>query len=56
MVATPESVFLAREMIAPNDPDNLIGVPSAGHLDIIVGKNAMEQVWKPAMEWLLERQ
>ena len=56
VVATPESVFLAREMIAPNDPDNLIGVPSAGHLDIIVGKNAMEQVWKPAVEWLLERQ
>jgi len=52
LIATPESIFLAREIISPNDPYNLISVPSAGHIDLIVGKNAPEQVWKPAIEWL----
>jgi pimeloyl-ACP methyl ester carboxylesterase len=52
MIATPDSVFLAREIIAPNDPYNLVSVPSAGHIDLIVGKNSLEQVWKPAVEWL----
>ncbi|MDA3897405.1 MAG: alpha/beta fold hydrolase [Desulfobacteraceae bacterium] len=56
LIATPESVFLAREIISPKDPYNLIGVPSAGHIDLIVGKNAFEQVWKPAMEWLKDQQ
>ncbi len=56
LIATPESVFLAREVISPNDPYNLIGVPSAGHIDLIVGKNAFKQVWKPAMQWLKDQQ
>ena len=55
VIATPESVFLAREIIAPNNPYNLIGVPSAGHIDLIVGKNASGHVWKPALEWLKDR-
>jgi pimeloyl-ACP methyl ester carboxylesterase len=52
MIATPESVFLARETIFPDDPDNLVGVPAAGHIDLILGKNAFEKVWKPSLEWL----
>ena len=52
MVATPESVFLVREVISPMDPYNLIGVPGAGHVDIIVGKHALENVWQPAAKWL----
>jgi pimeloyl-ACP methyl ester carboxylesterase len=52
MIATPDSVFLAREIISPNDPHNLVPVPSAGHIDLIVGKNAIEQVWMPTVEWL----
>lgn len=51
-LATPESVFLARETIAPQDPENLVTVPSAGHIDLILGKNANETVWRPAAEWL----
>ena len=52
MIATPDSVFLAREIISPKDPHNLLSVPSAGHIDLIVGKNAFQQVWQPALEWL----
>ena len=52
MIATPESVYLARETISPGDPDNLVGVPAAGHIDLILGKNAFENVWKPSLEWL----
>jgi len=52
MIATPESVFLARETISPDEPDNLVGVPTAGHLDLVMGKNAFENVWKPSLEWL----
>ncbi|MFZ5570937.1 MAG: alpha/beta fold hydrolase [Thermodesulfobacteriota bacterium] len=52
MIATAESVFLARETISPGDPDNLIGVPAAGHIDLVLGKNAFEKVWKPSLEWL----
>ncbi|PIP41405.1 MAG: hypothetical protein COX19_03635 [Desulfobacterales bacterium CG23_combo_of_CG06-09_8_20_14_all_51_8] len=55
IIATPESVFLAREIISPNDPYNLVGVPNTGHVDLVVGKNAFEQVWKPALEWLKDR-
>lgn len=55
LVATPESVFLAREIISPNDPHNLIAATSAGHIDLIVGKNALEQVWKPTLEWLKDK-
>ncbi|RJP93848.1 MAG: alpha/beta fold hydrolase [Desulfobacteraceae bacterium] len=55
LIATPESVFLAREVISPYDPLNLVGVPSAGHVDLIVGKNACEKVWQPSAEWLLEK-
>lgn len=54
LIATPESVFLAREVIAPNDPDNLVAVPT-GHIDLVVGKIAAEQVWRPALEWLKEK-
>jgi pimeloyl-ACP methyl ester carboxylesterase len=52
MIATPDSVFLAREVISPNDPHNLISVHSAGHIDVIVGKNSPQQVWRPTLEWL----
>jgi pimeloyl-ACP methyl ester carboxylesterase len=54
LIATPESVFLAREIISPNDPNNLIPVPNAGHVDLVVGKNSFENVWKPSLEWLKE--
>jgi len=54
LIATPESVFLAREVISPADPDNLVASP-AGHIDLIVGKNAMEKVWKPTLEWLKDK-
>ncbi|MBA4366958.1 MAG: hypothetical protein C0403_04895 [Desulfobacterium sp.] len=52
LIATPESIFLAREVISPFDVNNLIGIPHAGHIDLIVGKNAMDTVWKPALNWL----
>ncbi|MDA8404432.1 MAG: alpha/beta fold hydrolase [Desulfobacteraceae bacterium] len=55
LIATPESVFLAREVISPHDPENLVGVQSTGHVDLIVGKNAFEQVWRPSLAWLLEK-
>ncbi|MFZ2632214.1 MAG: alpha/beta fold hydrolase [Desulfosalsimonadaceae bacterium] len=55
LIATPESVFLAREVIAPHDPYNLVGIPSAGHVDLVVGKNASEKLWRPSTEWLLNR-
>lgn len=56
LIATPESVFLAREMISPHDPENLIGVSTAGHIDLIVGKNAPDQVWQPTLQWLKAQQ
>jgi len=52
LIATPESVFLAREVIAPHEPQNLVGVPSTGHVDLIVGKNACDRVWRPSLAWL----
>jgi len=55
LIATPESVFLAREVIAPHDPYNLVGIPSTGHVDLVVGKNASEKLWRPCTEWLLNR-
>lgn len=55
LIATPESVFLAREVIAPHEPENLVGVQSAGHVDLMVGKNAPERVWRPSLAWLLEK-
>ncbi len=56
VIATPESVFLAREIISPHDPNNLIGVSIAGHTDLIVGNKAMETVWQPTVKWLKERE
>jgi len=55
LIATPESVFLAREVIAPHEPENLVGVLSAGHVDLVVGKNASERVWRPSLAWLMEK-
>jgi len=55
LIATPDSIFLAREVIAPDDPDNLVRSNIAGHIDIIVGNNACEQVWKPTAEWLKDK-
>lgn len=52
MIAPPDSIYLAHEIITPEQKDNLITVPSAGHIDLIVGNNAMENVWKPSLEWL----
>jgi pimeloyl-ACP methyl ester carboxylesterase len=54
LIATPESVFLAREVISPTDPHNLVA-STAGHIDLIVGKNAVEHVWKPTLEWLKDK-
>jgi len=55
VIATPESVFLAREIISPKDPNNLVAVPTAGHIDLIVGTLSYENVWKPTLEWLKEK-
>ncbi len=55
VIASPDSVFLAHEIISPGTPGNMIEVPSAGHVDIIVGRNSMDKVWKPALEWLKEK-
>ena len=54
LIATPESVFLAREVISPRDPHNLVGSP-AGHVDLLLGKTAPADVWKPTLEWLKEK-
>ncbi len=52
IIASPDSIYLAHEIISPRIPDNMIEVPSAGHVDLIVGKNSMEKVWTPACNWL----
>jgi len=52
VIAPPDSIYLAHEIISPGASDNLVPVPSAGHLDMIVGKNSKNKVWIPAMEWL----
>ena len=51
VLAPPDSVFLAHEIISPDSP-NIIKVPSAGHLDLIVGCNSQKYLWIPAVEWL----
>jgi len=51
VLAPPDSVFLAHEIISPHSP-NLIKVPSAGHLDLIVGLNSRHYLWLPIVEWL----
>lgn len=55
VIAPPDTVLLAHEIISPDDLDNLVGVPSAGHVDIIIGKNAREKVWLPTAKWLIEK-
>ncbi|MFH2100188.1 MAG: alpha/beta fold hydrolase [Pseudomonadota bacterium] len=55
LLAPPDTVILAHEIISPQIPDNLIGVPRAGHVDIMVGKNAREDVWLPTLSWLKEK-
>jgi len=52
VVAPPDSIYLAHEIIGPHTTNNLVEVPSAGHVDLIVGKKSMEYVWVPTMEWL----
>jgi len=55
VLAPPDSVFLAHEIISPDYP-NFIKVPSAGHVDIIIGKNSREYVWLPIIEWLKDHE
>jgi pimeloyl-ACP methyl ester carboxylesterase len=55
MLATPDSVLLAHEILTPKDSRNLLGVKSAGHVDLIVGNNAITKVWRPCTEWLVEK-
>ncbi|MBF0225428.1 MAG: alpha/beta fold hydrolase [Desulfobacterales bacterium] len=52
--ASPDSVCLAHEIISPNNTKNLLSIPSTGHLDLIIGKNAFEKVWLPSIKWLKE--
>ncbi|MBF0103381.1 MAG: alpha/beta fold hydrolase [Desulfobacterales bacterium] len=54
-LSPPDSVFLARELINPNDINNLIEVRSTGHIDLICGDHAFDKVWKPSLEWLKAR-
>jgi len=51
VLAPPDSVFLAHEIISPEIP-NVIKVPSSGHVDLIVGLNSREYLWQPCVEWL----
>jgi len=51
VLAPPDSVFLAHEIISPDRP-NLIKVPAAGHLDLVVGLNSRHYLWLPIVEWL----
>lgn len=55
MLAPPDSVFLAHEIISPENQENLIAVPQAGHLDLVVGKNSLDRVWRPTLQWLKEK-
>jgi pimeloyl-ACP methyl ester carboxylesterase len=55
VIAPPDSIYLAHEIISPDIWHNLIEVPSAGHVDLIVGKNSLEKVWLPVAEWLKRR-
>ncbi|MBW1988453.1 MAG: alpha/beta fold hydrolase [Deltaproteobacteria bacterium] len=55
LMAPPDTVLLAHEIITPHVTDNVIGVPKSGHVDIVVGKNAREKVWLPVTEWLKEK-
>ncbi|MBW1987980.1 MAG: alpha/beta fold hydrolase [Deltaproteobacteria bacterium] len=52
LMARPDSVLLAHEIITPKVPENLKGVPATGHLDLVVGENAMQKVWRPTCRWL----
>ncbi|MBU2488158.1 MAG: alpha/beta hydrolase [Proteobacteria bacterium] len=56
MVAQPDSVLLAHEIITPKNPENLKSVPATGHLDLMVGQNAMQKVWRPTCRWLREQE
>ncbi len=55
MLISSDSIYLTHEIISPNNMNNLIEVPSVGHVDLIVGKKSMEKVWIPATEWLKEK-
>jgi pimeloyl-ACP methyl ester carboxylesterase len=55
MIAPPDTVLLAHEVLTPVRRDNMIGVRNAGHLDLAVGRKAPETVWKPTLEWLKEK-
>ncbi|WP_028316889.1 alpha/beta fold hydrolase [Desulfatibacillum aliphaticivorans] len=54
VIAPPDTVLLAHEIITPNDSNNLIGVNAAGHVDLMIGENAREKVWLPTGKWLME--
>ncbi len=55
VVARPDSVLLAHEIITPKNPENLKSVPATGHLDLVVGENSMQKVWRPTARWLRDR-
>lgn len=55
MLSPPDTVYLAHEVISPDIEKNLVPVPSAGHVDMIVGKNSMKNVWIPSAEWLKDK-
>ena len=48
-------IYLAHEIISPREEENLVIVPSAGHIDLIIGNNVLKEVFKPAVRWLLDR-
>ena len=43
VIAPPDTVLLAHEIITPSESDNLIGVHAAGHVDLIIGENARKR-------------
>ena len=55
LLAPVDSVCLAHEVISPEDRNNLVKVQSAGHLDLILGRDCMSTVWAPCLEWLQQQ-
>ncbi|MEW5733418.1 MAG: hypothetical protein AB1921_01110 [Thermodesulfobacteriota bacterium] len=55
LIAPPDSVLLSQGILCSRDMDNIIGVPGAGHVDLIIGRNSYERVWKPTARFLMEK-
>jgi len=54
ILSPPDSVKLAHQLISPKDSKNLVSIRNAGHIDLLLGHNSEEEVWKLTVRWLKE--